>query len=295
VPIAKQGIAAARSAAVCRNRIKPRSVRADERSVGRDGWSRRAVGLVAAFACLAHATAQREPHAPPASAPTAPATRTAPGAPTTAEQKRGAPAPPTHAPQPTLHPLLAWQHVKAANAAAVAALAAGAPLPSPPQRPAGAGRYVCAVLVCADADVDVAPLLGLRRADVLLVGAPGPFASAEDVALVERAVVAERLSLLLVLGHADCRALAGGTGDTARDALARRFDAVRDAAARRGGDVPKTLVQLQREHVLAASDLLRERAANDAFRVLPAVLEPRTGVLAWHHVHTDVMPLAPVK
>jgi carbonic anhydrase len=249
--------------------------------MGRDGWSRRAVGLVAAFACLVHANAQHEP---------SPAPTAAPGR-TPAEQKRGTATAPTHAPLPTLHPLRAWRHVQAGNAAAVEALARRRPLPAPAERPAGAGRYVCAVLVCADADVDVAPLLGLHRADVLVIATPGPFASAETVALLERTVTAERLSLLLVLGHADCRAQAGGE----RDALARRLDAVRAEAARRGGDVPKTLVQLQREHVLAASDLLRERAGDDAFRVLPAVLDPKSGVLTWHHVPTDVMPLAPVK
>ncbi len=245
--------------------------------MGRDAWSRRAVGLVAAFACLAHANAQREP---------APAPRTA------AEHKRGAATPPTHAPQPVLHPLLAWQHVKAGNAAAVAAIAARQPLPAPRERPAGAGRYVCAVLVCADAGADVAPLLGLQRADVLLLTAPGPFATPETIALLERTVAAERLSLLLVLGHADCPLL---REHGAPDVLTRRLDAVRAEAARRGSNVPKTLVQLQREHVLAASDSLRERAAKDAFRVLPALLDPRRGVLQWHHVHTDVMPLAPVK
>ena len=249
--------------------------------MGRDGWCRRAVGLVAAFACLAHANAQREP-------------RSHPAARSVAEQKRGAATAPTHAPQPELHPLLAWRHVLAGNAAAVAANQARAPLPAPAPRPSGAGRYVCAVLVCADLDLEIAPLLGLQRADVLVLAAPGPFATPEAIAMLERTVRDERLSLVLVLGHAHCRALAA-RADGADDVLARRVAPLAAEAARRREALPKVLVRAQGQQLLAASELLRARAAADALRVLPALVEPRTGTLQWQHVPTDVMPIAPVK
>lgn len=210
---------------------------------------------------------------------------------TAAEWKRGARTPPTHAPQPTLPPLVAWQHLQAGNAAAVAALAAGKPMPAPPERPSGAGRYVCAVLACADADLDLPPLLGLRRRDVLWLAVPGPFATPETVALLERIVVAERVPLVLVLGHASCRALAGGRND----ALATRTAAVAAEAARRGQPAVRTLVELQRDLLLAAADELRARTQRDELRVLPAEIDERTGALAWHHRAIDALPLAPVK
>ncbi len=214
---------------------------------------------------------------------------------TAAEQKRGASTPATHVAHPTLPPLLAWQHVKDANAAVAKARTAGTPAPPLPARPAGAGRYVCAVLVCADADVDVPALLGLRRADVLLVSTPGPFANPESLALIERVAAAEHVPLLLVLGHADCRTIAARAADTPPDTLSRRTDAARAEAERRQQPLPKTLVQLQREHLLAASDLLRERVLRDELRILPGTIDGKSHAISWHHARVDAMPLAPVK
>lgn len=214
-----------------------------------------------------------------------------------AEQAPGrhSPAPATHAAPAILTPLLAWQHVKDANAAIAKARTAGTPPPPLPPRPAGAGRYVCAVLLCADADVDAAALLGLRRADVLLVSSPGPFASPEAIALLERTAAAEHLPLVLVLGHSDCRTLAPRDAKAPPDALSRRTDALRAEAERRGQPLDRALVQVQREHLLAASEPLRERVARDGMRILPGTLDARSHAITWHHQRVDAMPLAPVK
>lgn len=250
--------------------------------MGWERWSRRAVGNVAWVTLQATLMAQHEPHATPPHSPS----------PSAAEQKRGSPTPATHAPLPTLHPLLAWEHVKRGNAAAVQARAAQQPLPAPAERPAGAGRYLCAVLLCADADVDIASLLGLPRQDVLLLSVPGPFATPETTDLLERTVADERLSLVLVVTHADCRSLAERAKP---DALSRRLAALRAEAARRQQPLPKTLAQLQRDQLLAASTFLRERSERVELRILPATLDGKTGALAWHHTQAEVMPLAPVK
>lgn len=239
--------------------------------------ARRAFAALSLLASVAGAAAQQP-------APLAPG-RTA------AESKRGARTPPTHAPQPTLSPLVAWRHLQAGNAAAVAALATGKPVPAPPERPSGAGRYVCAVVACADADLDLPPLLGLRRSDVLWLAVPGPFATPETVALLERIVVAERVPLVLVLGHVSCRTLAGGRDDV----LATRTAALTAEAARRGRPMVRTLVEQQRDLLLAAADELRARQQRDELRVLPAEIDERTGALAWHHRAIDALPLAPVK
>jgi hypothetical protein len=217
------------------------------------------------------------------------------GSPSTPTSPPPAKSPPatTHAPKPELHPLRAWQHVQAGNAAAAAAIAARRPVPAPPPRPAGAGRYVCAVLVCADTDADVPALLGLARRDVLLLSVPGPFASPDVAAALERAVAAERLSLVVVLGHPACPLVANPPASA--DALTRRLDAMRAEAQRRGEPLPRTQAVLQTEQLLAASERLRGGHDAGTLRILPAELDGKSGQLTWHHQRADAMPLAPVK
>ncbi len=239
------------------------------------------VAFAVGFCCTAAGLTQHDPHpTPPAKTPV--------------EQKRGAPTAPTHAPLSVLHPSLAFRHVQAANTAVADALAAGKPLPKPEPRPSGAGKYVCAVLVCADSDVEVAPLLGLQRDDVLVIAVPGPLANAETAALLERAVADERLALVLVLGHPQCKA-AAPRPNGADDALTRRFAALRQHAERQQLPLPKALATLQTELLLATSDALRTATQGDTLRVLPAELDAKSGRITWHHQRADVMPLAPVK
>lgn len=251
------------------------------------------VRLGSPFVLLAAAMpAQHDaPAHPPATAPAAtqaaaPAAETRPAG----EQKRGSRAPATHAPRLALHPLVLFEHVKAGNEATAAAAAKQQPAPAPKERPAGAGRYVCAVVVCSDCDVDVPQLLGLRREDVLLVCAPGPFADAELVAQLERAVRDDGLRLVLVLGHVGCR-----LQKPANDALGKRFAVAQKEADRRQQALGKTVVQMQRELLLAASELLTQRAGKDELRVFPGEIDPATRLVQWHHHKVDAMPLLPVK
>jgi hypothetical protein len=245
---------------------------------------RRALGAFVLGCLAATAAAQHDPHPTP-TPNAATATKSA------VEQKRGSATPPTHAPLPVLHPSLAFAFVQAANTAAADARAAGKPLPPLAPRPTGAGKYVCAVLVCADIDLDVAAWLGLARQDVLVLASPGPFASPETAALLERTVQNERLSLVVVLAHTACPAAT----DRATDVLARRFAAVRAEAERQRQPLPKTLAGLQAELLLLTSDVLQKNVQTDTLRILPAEMEPRSGRITWHHRRADVMPLAPVK
>jgi hypothetical protein len=151
------------------------------------------------------------------------------------------------------------------------------------------------VLICADADIDIAPLLGLRRSDVLVIAVPGPFADPNVQALLERTFAAERFPLLLVLGHGRCRIQAPRPTDAPSDALDRRLEHAAAEARRRQLALGKALVLLQREQLLAASDRLRAAVATDDLRVLPAEFDDKTGALTWHHQPIDVLPFAPVK
>jgi carbonic anhydrase len=233
------------------------------------------LGLIVGLGCAAGGSAQ---HAPADKAPTAGAASVA--------------GPATHAPQPELPPLAALAHCQAGNVAYVRARTGGRAAPAPADRPAGAGRYVCAVLACADAGLDVPALLGLAPADVLLLAVPGPFASPEAVALLERTVADHRLSLVLVLGHADCASLARRPGG---DALQRRRDAAHAEAQRRGEALAPTVARMQRDLLLAGSDVLLAKSAAGALRVLPATVDAATGAIAWLHARVETMPIEPVK
>lgn len=230
-----------------------------------------------------------------------------PGSPAlpTADQN-GTAARPTHDPQPTLPPLMAWQHVRTGNETFCRHLRDDLPPPRPEPRPAGAGRYVCAVVVCADYAGVIAPRLGLREADVLVLRIPGPFVTAEAAALIERMVQTERVSLVLLLSHPQCESLAdrraaNGQAPT-EDHVAdqpdvldrRRIHAERDAA-RLGLSLHDALLRGQRELLLASSTPLRDAVEHDRLRVVPGVIDDRSSEIQWRHRSRDELPLAPVK
>jgi len=244
-----------------------------------------AARLVTALALFAvTATAQHEP-TPAPQKPASPA-----------QQKRGSADAPTHAPKPELPPAIAFDHIRSGNTACTAARKAGDTQPAPRQRPAGAGRYVCAVLVCADADLDVPTLLGLRRSDLLLISTPGPFVQPETVALLERLVADERLSLVLVLSHTNCATLAARPGISPRqDALAQRLEAVRKSAVAAHQPLGKSMVLAQRQMLLLSSELLQQRATGDQLRVIPGEIDLSSLAITWHGSRVDEMPMPPVK
>ena len=202
----------------------------------------------------------------------------------------------THAPLPHLHPLDALRHLQRGNAALLAARRAREAAPEPAPRPSGAGRYVCAVLVCADADADVPALLGLRRQDVLVLAAPGPFVSPETAALLDRVVAEERLSLIVVLGHEPCRSLAPTVrAGEPPDALQRRAALVHAAALRSGRSPATALVRAQCEQLRLALDRSRAALARDRLRIVPAVLDVREQAVQFVHRPADELPIAPVR
>jgi carbonic anhydrase len=217
-------------------------------------------------------------------------------APAPAPRERPQPAPPVHAPQPVLPPAMALEHLRQGNARLRAALADGKQAPALLPRPGGAGRYVAAVLVCADAGVDAAALFGLLPKDVLLVSVPGAFASADITALLERAAQRERLSLCVVLTHADCASLAADQGpSTAGQLFARRSNPARDLASARRLPLEHGQALLQKEQILALSESLRQLEREDRFRLVPASVDPSTLAITWHTTRAEELPIAPVK
>lgn len=232
--------------------------------------------------------------------------------------RNGAAKAATHAPKPQLKPLVAWEFVKLGNAAHVQRLATqkrqkaraalghttekghhdgheqeSAARRNRPVRPAGAGRYVCAVLACADQDVELAEVLGVQRKDVLVLRTPGPFVNAEAVALLERTIARHRLSLVLILGHARCESLQQPSDR--EDALSRRVAPLRALARRHKQPLHERLVHQQRELLLASSSTMRSAVDEDELRILPALLDARSGQIRWVARRAHTLPLAPVK
>lgn len=164
-----------------------------------------------------------------------------------------------------------------------------------PKRPAGAGKYVCAVITCADMPFDVADLLGLERKDVLVMRLPALLVRAEAVALLDRVIQKERLSLVLILSHNSCEALRERARQphTAPDALDRRIAALQARAPRR--NVFDAVVRRQREQLVSSSNQMRRLLARDRLRILPGVIDARTGQIAWKNRRAEAMPMSPVK
>lgn len=241
----------------------------------------------------------------------------------TAEDHNGAGTRATHVPQPRLTALFAWDFVMKGNARFVAARRERARLQSnklarpvvtkshheshagehahattKPGRPAGAGKYVCCVVTCADGQEEIAPLLGLARKDVLELRVAGPFVTAEAVALIERTIEKHRLNLVLVLGHDHCAALAprGKRGaKLPEDALERRLAPIRTEARSTRQTLQQALAKRQRTMMLATSRLMRDRIKTDQLRIIPGVIDEQTGAIEWLQRRIQELPVSPVK
>lgn len=204
---------------------------------------------------------------------------------------------PAHRPHPTLPPAAALAHVQAGNADVCRSRAAGAATAERP-RPSGAGRYVVAVIACADAPVEAAAVFGLRCHDVLQFRTAGAHVDATTVALLEQAVAEERLSLIVVLTHDDCRSLqasAGAAATPAQAALQERAAEARAEASRRRVPLARSQALRQCEAVLATSATLRAATATDRLLVVPAQVDAATFAVTWQPRNADLLPVAPVK
>jgi len=243
--------------------------------------SRRAQSLLLALAIAATAPSQRPTGVDPVG--------------TGHRQQPGTPAP-VHDPQPMLPPRVALAHLRAGNDALAASLAARRPAPKPRRRPSGAGRYLAAVIVCSDAGVDPAELFGCPRRDLLVLSNPGARVDAAITATLERLARTERLSLCVVLTHADCPSLPLQAGATkAARALHRQAEPARQLSRSRHCPLERAQALVQREHLLAASTALRRLTAEDRLRVVPASVSPRSQQVRWHTTRAEEAPIAPIK
>lgn len=204
---------------------------------------------------------------------------------------------PVHTVSMQLPPMAVLRHLRAGNARFRLAVAQQKEVPPPQERPSGAGRYLAAVVVCADAGVDAASLLGVWPKDVLVLATAGGRLGADEIAVLERAVQQDRLSLCVLLAHADCPCLlpAGKDATPAQQALARKAAASHALARSRNLPLPQAHALLQLEGVLASSDLLQAAVAADTFRVIAATVDAKSGNIVWHGHRADEIEPSPIR
>ncbi|HLU39342.1 MAG TPA: hypothetical protein VK081_08140 [Planctomycetota bacterium] len=178
--------------------------------------------------------------------------------------------------QPTPREVLAWLQACAARAAAPARTDGTAP-PRPP-RPPGAGRWVVAVLVDAELDVEPHVLFGIDRKDVLVLASPGPVVRPEELALLEMAVREHRLALGIVLVRDGATTKAAKADSPAARALARRLP-IRTASE--AESAARQHARAQAEILCAASEELRAAARKTAWNAAVALLPQRGTELQW--------------
>ncbi|MEQ1631656.1 MAG: carbonic anhydrase [Planctomycetota bacterium] len=208
-----------------------------------------------------------------------------------------------HRAEPEWPAAAALEHVREGNARSVEAKKASAAPPEPMPRPGGAGRFLVAVISCADAAVDVAALLSLKPEDVLLIQNAGAVADADAAELVLWAAREHRVSLCVVLTHSGCPSLNDAPSDRraepASPRAAERGAKSRELARRRNLALSHAHALLQKEQLDAA---VGTRSPNDAdkparppVRIVPATVDVRTGEITWHLSRAEQMPIAPVR
>ncbi len=101
---------------------------------------------------------------------------------------------------------------------------------------------------------------------------------------IERAASENRLSLCIVLTHADCTAHSSAATTSATAIAQRRRVAIERAHA-----------LLTQEQLLAASDPLRARTEARSFAVVAATIDARTARVQWLVPRAETMPIAPVR
>ncbi len=141
--------------------------------------------------------------------------------------------------------------------------------PTPARRPTGAGKYLAAVVSCADADLDVPATLLQRRRDLLLFSSPGPRFGRDEVGLLEHSVREHGLSLCVVLVHEGCETLqrdprrANGSSTEGRTSIAPEDHGV--ALAR---------------HILRSSETCEQLRQRGKFQVVTGVVS-KSGDVRW--------------
>jgi hypothetical protein len=223
---------------------------------------------------------------------------------------KGEPVPPTHAARFELEPAALLRFVEDSYARAPRARDKSEPVPAPLPRPSGAGRYVCAVISCADAGIEPARVLGLDPSFVLVIQNAGAMADRDAADLLAWAQKEHDLSLCFVLSHERCASLGAtsGTRDAAAQQTTRRAEersrAAREVAAARRIRMSAAHAMVQREQLLAAlADAPSAHASCEdgakspmpSMRVVPALVNASTLRNEWLSQRIDSLPIAPVR
>ena len=118
------------------------------------------------------------------------------------------------------------------------------------RKPPGMGRYLAALIVCADANLDLLKLFDQDVEDLLILSSPGPLLHAAEVSMIEHAVSEHHLSLCVVITHQHCETL-GKLRPGNKEGWVERLQPSVTLAERRG-------ISLEDAHGVIAAKLLLE-------------------------------------
>jgi hypothetical protein len=146
------------------------------------------------------------------------------------------------------------------------------PRPRPPRCP----RWLAAVFVDAESGLDPAALMQRDPRDLLVLRNPGPCVRAEELALLERIVEREALSLCVVLVQRGSEALLRQRDPTPQQiALERRTEAARSLASSTGADLARAHAEIEGRRVFEFSEVLANMRARGRFEVVLGIVDER--------------------
>ncbi len=209
-------------------------------------------------------------------------------------QQPAAPAAPHavhhHAPAPTLSPDAIWANLMAGNARFVAGKTQSRALPALRHKLASGQQPHTIVLACSDSRVSPELVFDQSLGDLFVVRAAGNIADPVGLGSIEYAVDHLHSTLLVVLGHRKCGAVAAAcSGDKMPsrnlEAIVDKIDpAVRQAKTYAKADdlvesaIKENIHQSARD-VLANSEILREAVHEGKLTVIEAEYELDSGAV----------------
>ena len=189
---------------------------------------------------------------------------------------------PHHRPDLRLPPDAVLALLQQDNGEVAAARQRRAPLPPAQRRPSGARGRLAAILVCADAGLDLARVFRRAPEDVYWLCSPGPCVRSEEAALIVRAAREQEMSLAVILVHEGCASLSDDSASPLAESLRRRVAPARAIAADSGRSLALAYGLLQADLLLQSSADLAAMQAAGSFAVAVGVVQPSTGRIAWH-------------
>ncbi len=146
------------------------------------------------------------------------------------------------------------------------------------------------VLSCMDARVTPQVIFDQALGDLDVARVAGNVVNADIIASIEYSHVAAKTSLLVVLGHTDCAAIAAARDKNSHQCLQSITDKISPALAQAATekDVATNNARLQAQNVLAGSQALTQLVLADEFTIAAALYD--VDLLEVSFIDEDIRP-----